>query len=84
MRELVCKDCGASAASVIEKGCCQADSTNDECPVLLGVKEAEPSKAEKLPLCAGCTDNFYNGRNNLGVTECWSLALTVLIYTETK
>jgi hypothetical protein len=21
--------------------------------------------------CAGCEDNFYNGNNNLGVTECW-------------
>ena len=21
--------------------------------------------------CSGCTDNFYNGNNNLGVKECW-------------
>lgn len=23
--------------------------------------------------CAGCRENFYNGNNNLGVTECWNL-----------
>jgi hypothetical protein len=23
--------------------------------------------------CSGCRDNFYNGNNGLGVTECWSL-----------
>jgi hypothetical protein len=23
--------------------------------------------------CIGCSDNFYNGRNNLGVKECWCL-----------
>jgi len=21
--------------------------------------------------CQGCRDNFYNGNNNLGVSECW-------------
>ena len=31
------------------------------------------TKAEKLPLCAGCRDDFYNGQNPLGVKECWSL-----------
>lgn len=24
-------------------------------------------------LCSGCRNNFYNGNNNLGVSECWSL-----------
>ena len=23
-------------------------------------------------LCIGCTENFYNGNNDLGVTECWN------------
>lgn len=23
--------------------------------------------------CIGCYNNFYNGNNNLGVSECWSL-----------
>lgn len=23
--------------------------------------------------CSGCRNNFYNGNNNLGVEECWSL-----------
>ncbi len=24
--------------------------------------------------CIGCTDDFYNGNNPLGVKECWLLA----------
>jgi hypothetical protein len=23
--------------------------------------------------CAGCRNDFYNGKNDLGVTECWQL-----------
>lgn len=23
--------------------------------------------------CIGCRDDFYNGKNNLGVKECWCL-----------
>ena len=34
---------------------------------------ARPSKAEKLPFCRGCRDDFYNGKNSLGVRECWNL-----------
>lgn len=26
----------------------------------------------KEPTCAGCRNDFYNGNNDLGVTECWS------------
>lgn len=22
--------------------------------------------------CAGCSEDFYNGKNDLGVQECWS------------
>lgn len=29
--------------------------------------------------CAGCRNNFYNGNNNLGVSECWSLKTAKLI-----
>ena len=28
---------------------------------------------DKLKLCVGCTDNFYNGNNSMGVTRCWLL-----------
>lgn len=31
------------------------------------------SKSEKKKFCAGCRDNFYNGNNDLGITECWCL-----------
>lgn len=31
-------------------------------------------KWEKIALCQGCRDNFYNGNNELGVRECWSLS----------
>lgn len=24
-------------------------------------------------MCAGCRENFYNGHNQLGVPQCWSL-----------
>ncbi len=30
-------------------------------------------RAEKLKLCVGCRQNFYNGNNTIGVAECWSL-----------
>lgn len=32
------------------------------------------TKQEKLKMCVGCKDNFYNGNNDLGVKECWGLA----------
>lgn len=31
------------------------------------------SKAERLRLCAGCHSDFYNGNNDMGIKECWSL-----------
>jgi len=31
------------------------------------------TKAQKLLLCIGCRDNFYNGNNDLGIKECWCL-----------
>lgn len=31
------------------------------------------SKAEKLKMCIGCEDDFYNDKNPLGVKECWCL-----------
>lgn len=30
-------------------------------------------KAEKLKMCRGCENNFYNGNNPYGVKECWLL-----------
>ena len=29
--------------------------------------------------CAGCRNDFYNGNNELGVTECWSRAKAKLV-----
>lgn len=29
--------------------------------------------------CAGCRDNFYNGNNDLGVSECWLFRTAKLI-----
>lgn len=31
------------------------------------------TKDEKLQKCRGCADNFYNGHNSIGVSECWML-----------
>ena len=31
------------------------------------------TKKEKLKYCKGCYNNFYNGNNEHGVTECWLL-----------
>lgn len=28
--------------------------------------------------CAGCRNDFYNGHNDLGVSECWSLKDAVM------
>jgi hypothetical protein len=33
-------------------------------------KIEKPKKSKKL--CAGCTENFYNGNNSYGVKECWN------------
>jgi hypothetical protein len=27
----------------------------------------------KIEYCPGCRDDFYNGQNRIGVTQCWSL-----------
>lgn len=29
--------------------------------------------------CIGCRNNFYNGNNDLGVSECWSLKSAKII-----
>lgn len=31
--------------------------------------------------CVGCHDNFYNGHNNIGVTECWHFNSTQPLVT---
>ena len=38
------------------------------------------TKKEKLKHCAGCDDDFYNGNNPLGVSECWSLNDAKLVW----
>lgn len=40
---------------------------------------AKLTKQEKRKHCVGCEDNFYNGNNPYGVTECWKLASMKLI-----
>jgi len=37
-----------------------------------------PKKMDKKH-CAGCHNDFYNGNNPLGVSECWSLKTAKLI-----
>lgn len=29
--------------------------------------------------CVGCRNNFYNGNNDIGVSECWHLADAKLV-----
>jgi len=30
--------------------------------------------------CSGCSDDFYNGHNDLGVSQCWSLKSAKLVW----
>lgn len=41
----------------------------------------KPKRTKKLPVahCRGCRDNFYNGNNPLGVTECWGRTTAKLV-----
>jgi len=36
------------------------------------IVEKEAEEQDKLRLCKGCRDDFYNGNNDLGVSRCWS------------
>lgn len=36
--------------------------------------------ARKLKYCAGCRDNFYNGNNGIGVSQCWSLKSAEIVW----
>lgn len=38
------------------------------------------TRTEKLRHCVGCRDDFYNGKNELGVKECWSLEKAKVIW----
>ena len=29
--------------------------------------------------CAGCEDDFYNGKNPMGITECWMRTTATLV-----
>jgi hypothetical protein len=31
------------------------------------------TETQKLKMCSGCRNNFYNGNNPYGVKRCWSL-----------
>jgi hypothetical protein len=37
-------------------------------------KSPKMTKSQKLKYCAGCSNDFYNGRNPYGIKECWSLS----------
>jgi hypothetical protein len=37
------------------------------------VKLTVLQRQKRLAQCSGCENNFYNGNNPYGVTECWSL-----------
>lgn len=37
------------------------------------------TKSERLKMCFGCRENFYNGNNNVGVKECWNLKSAKLV-----
>lgn len=37
------------------------------------------TEAEKLHKCTGCSDNFYNGNNALGVQKCWGFKTAKLV-----
>ena len=32
------------------------------------------TKQQKLSMCAGCRQNFYNGNTPMGIKECWNLS----------
>lgn len=38
------------------------------------------TKAEKLKYCQNCRDNFYNGHNDIGVSECWNLRSAKIVW----
>ncbi len=31
------------------------------------------TERQKMQMCGGCRDDFYNGKNPLGVQRCWGL-----------
>lgn len=37
------------------------------------------TEPEKLKMCTGCRNNFYNGNNDMGVEKCWSLSTAKLV-----
>ena len=37
-------------------------------------------KCQKLKRCRGCRDDFYNGKNPLGVEECWCLKNAKIVW----
>lgn len=39
---------------------------------------AKPS-AKVVNHCLGCRDDFYNGKNDLGVQKCWGLATAEVV-----
>jgi hypothetical protein len=44
------------------------------------LKRPELNRKQKLELCVGCRDDFYNGKNDLGIPECWCLKDAKLVW----
>ena len=40
----------------------------------------EVNMTKNTTLCVGCRDNFYNGNNSIGVSECWSLKTARVVF----
>jgi hypothetical protein len=39
--------------------------------VIIRTYKTKPKESERKKLCAGCSEDFYNGNNPLGVKKCW-------------
>lgn len=37
------------------------------------------TESEKMRHCGGCRDDFYNGKNPMGVQRCWGLKTAKLV-----
>lgn len=35
---------------------------------------------KKRRYCPGCRNDFYNGKNSIGVSECWSLQESKVVF----
>ena len=38
------------------------------------------TEEEKMKHCGGCDDDFYNGKNPMGIKRCWNLKWGELVF----